>query len=224
MVDALPEVLTQAESWGTGFMKLYELIAADYLYADTMNLMVFPDNHDRARILARLNGDVNLLNTALLFNATVRGIPQMYYGTEVLISSPKERDDGLLRADMPGGWEGDAVSAFTGHNLSTAQAQTQAFVRTLFNWRKTSSAIHHGKLRHYLPQEGRYVYFRYDDKQTVMVILNKSDKTEALDLRRFQAMIKQTPTGRNIMTGETVNLQTPLHLPARTSLVIEWKN
>ncbi|MBI1834572.1 MAG: cyclomaltodextrinase C-terminal domain-containing protein, partial [Burkholderiales bacterium] len=98
------------------------------------------------------------------------------------------------------------------------------FVRTLFNWRKTSSAIHHGKLRHYLPQEGRYVYFRYDDKQTVMVILNKSDKTEALDLRRFHAIIKQAPTGHNIMTGEAINLQAPLHLPARTSLVIEWKN
>lgn len=224
VVDAMASVLTQKENYDSGFIKLYELIAADYLYADPMKLLVFPDNHDRPRIFAQLDEDLNLLKTSLLFTATTRGIPQVFYGTEVLISSPKERNDGLLRADMPGGWEGDTVNAFTGKNLSAAQSNMQSFVRTLFNWRKTSSAIHNGKLLHYLPQDGRYVFFRYNDQQTVMVILNKSDKTEALDLQRFKTMIKSAQTGHNIMTKETVNLQAPLLLPARTSVAIEWSN
>ncbi|MBI3712323.1 MAG: glycoside hydrolase family 13 protein [Burkholderiales bacterium] len=224
VVDAMPLVLTQKENYDSGFIKLYELLAADYLYADPMKLLVFPDNHDRPRIFAQLDEDINLLKTSLLFTATVRGIPQIYYGTEVLISSPKERNDGLLRADMPGGWDGDVTNAFTANKLSAAQSETQEFVRKLFNWRKTSGAIHNGKLLHYLPQDGRYVYFRYTAKETVMVILNKSDKTETLDLHRFKAMIKQTQSGRNIMSGDTVNLQAPLLLPARTSIAIEWKN
>lgn len=224
VVDAMPLVLTQKENYDSGLIKLYELIAADYLYADPMKLLVFPDNHDRPRIFAQLGENLNLLKTSLLFTATVRGIPQVFYGTEVLISSPKERNDGLLRADMPGGWSGDAVNAFTAKNLSAAQSEAQQFVRTLFNWRKTSSAIHNGKLLHYLPQDGRYVYFRYNAKETVMVILNKSDKAETINLQRFKAMIKQTQSGRNIMSGDTVNLQAPLLLPARTSVAIEWNN
>lgn len=224
VVDAMADALTQNERYDSGLIKLYDLISADFLYPDPMNLLVFPDNHDRPRIFAQLNEDPNLLKTALLFYATTRGIPQMYYGTEVLISSPKERNDGLLRADMPGGWPDDKTNAFTGQGLSPAQQDVQGFVRTLFNWRKTSSAIHDGKLLHYLPQDGRYVYFRSNTKETVMVILNKSDKTETLDLQRFKAMIKQTQNGRNIMNGNTVNLQAPLLLPARTSVAIEWKN
>jgi glycosidase len=154
--------------------------------------------------------------------ATTRGIPQMFYGTEILIGSPKQRDDGVLRADMPGGWEGDKANAFTGTGLAPRQRDMQDFVRTLFNWRKTSSAVKHGKLTHYLPRDGSYVYFRHDGKQTVMVVLNKNAGETRLDLARFAGMIKDAHQARNVLTGASVDLRAPLTLPAMTSVVLAW--
>ncbi|RZA32824.1 MAG: alpha-amlyase, partial [Lysobacteraceae bacterium] len=183
--DTAAEALSEPESYNKGLIRIYEILAADYLYADPMRLMVFPDNHDRPRMLATVDNKVELAKANLILMATTRGIPQVFYGTEVLISSPKQRDDGRLRADMPGGWEGDKVNAFSGAGLSPAQRDMQAFVRTLFNWRKTSSAVTGGKLTHYLPQNGSYVYFRHDGKQTVMVVLNKNAADSQLDLARF---------------------------------------
>ncbi len=222
VVDAMPFVLNEPERSDSGFIKLYETIASDYLYANPMQLMVFPDNHDRPRIFSLLHENLDLLKTSLLFTATTRGIPQVYYGTEVLTRSPVERVDGLLRADMPGGWRGDAVDAFTGAGLTPAQHDAQEFVRKLFNWRKTSSAVKSGKLLHYLPQDGRYVYFRYDAHQTVMVVLNKATSDGTLDLNRFKAAIKGATRARDVITGAAVDLQAPLPMKAMTSMVIAW--
>jgi glycosidase len=139
-----------------------------------------------------------------------------------LISSPKVRDDGVLRADMPGGWAGDRVNAFTGAGLTPAQRDMQGFVRTLFNWRKTSSAVTQGKLTHYLPKDGSYVYFRHDGKQTVMVVLNKNAGDTRLDLGRFAGMIKGARSATNVLSGDKVDLGAPLPLPAMTSVVLAW--
>ena len=203
-------------------IKIYEILAADYLYADPMKLMVFPDNHDRPRILAQVDNNVDLMKTNLILMATTRGIPQMFYGTEIMIGSPKQRDDGVLRADMPGGWAGDKVNAFTGAGLSDGQRDMQNLVRKLFNWRKTSSAVKHGKLTHYLPHENTYVYFRHDGKQTVMVVLNKNPGASQLDLKRFAGIIKNALTAKDVLTGATVDLRSPLTLPAMTSVVLAW--
>jgi glycosidase len=222
LVDAAPKALTAPEDGGQGLIKIYETVAADYLYADPSKLMVFPDNHDRPRALAQVDGNVDLLKTDLILMATTRGIPQMFYGTEMLIQGPKERTDGVLRADMPGGWAGDTVNAFTGTGLTDAQRDMQRLVRTLFNWRKTSSAVKTGKLTHYIPGDGHYVYFRHDGKQTVMVVLNKNAQATQLDLARFAGMVKDARQGRNVLTGATVDLRAPLALPAMTSVVLEW--
>jgi glycosidase len=184
--------------------------------------MVFPDNHDRPRALAQVDGNVDLLKTDLILMATTRGIPQMFYGTEMLIQGPKERTDGVLRADMPGGWAGDQVSAFTGTGLTDGQRDMQHLVRTLFNWRKTSSAVKAGKLTHYIPGDGHYVYFRHDGRQTVMVVLNKNPHATQLDLGRYAGMVKDARQGRNVLTGAAVDLRAPLALPAMTSVVVEW--
>lgn len=222
LVDTAPPALTEPEGNGQGLIRIYEILAADYLYADPMKLMVFPDNHDRPRVLAQVDNNIDLAKTDVLLMATTRGIPQMFYGTEVLIGSPKQRDDGVLRADMPGGWAGDAVNAFSGAGLSAQQRSMQEFIRTLFNWRKTSSAVKQGKLVHYLPQDGSYVYFRQDGKQTVMVVLNKNAGPTRLDLGRFAAVIKGAQSAKNVLTGDRVDLRAPLDLPAMTSVVLEW--
>ena len=220
--DTAPLALTAPESSGQGLIRIYEILAADYLYADPMKLMVFPDNHDRPRILAQVDNNIDLARTNLILMATTRGIPQVFYGTEVLIGSPRQREDGVLRADMPGGWAGDKVNAFTGAGLSASQRDMQQLVRTLFNWRKTSSAVKHGKLTHYLPADGTYVYFRHDGKQTVMVVLNKNAGPTQLDLKRFAGVIGKARQARNVLTGASVDLAAPLALPAMTSAVIEW--
>ena len=222
LVDIAPKALTVPEESGQGLIKIYETLAADYLYADPLKLMVFPDNHDRPRILAQVDGNVDLAKTDLILMATTRGIPQMFYGTEMLIQGPKERTDGVLRADMPGGWAGDKASAFTGEGLTDGQRDMQRLVRTLFNWRKGNNAVKYGKLTHYIPSDGHYVYFRHDGRQTVMVVLNKNPQATQLDLGRFGGMIKAVRQGRNVLTGEAVDLRAPLALPAMTSVVVEW--
>jgi glycosidase len=221
ITDLMPAVLNAEESATSGLIRLYEMIANDFVYADPMQLMVFPDNHDRPRIYSLLHENLDLFETSLLFTATTRGIPQYYYGTEVLIKSPIERNDGLLRADMPGGWAGDRVSAFTGEGLSPRQVEAQNYLKKLLNWRKTNHAVTAGKLLHYIPHDGLYVYFRYDEKKTVMVVINKSRTDTALDLVRFKKMLKDATTGRNVMTDELVNLTAPVKLRALKSVAIE---
>lgn len=220
--DLMPSVLNEPESRATGFIRLYEMVSADFLYADPMRLMVFPDNHDRPRIYSVLHENLDLLKTSLLFTATTRGIPQYFYGTEVLIGSPIERKDGLIRADMPGGWAGDQVNAFTGAGLSPRQLEAQSYIKKLLHWRKTSSAVTSGKLLHYIPYGGFYVYFRYDDKQTVMVVLNKNGSDSSLDLTRFERVLKGARAGRNVCTDEQVDLSVPLRMKALESVAIEF--
>jgi len=222
VVDLLAPALSADEESRGGLIKLYEEIAADFIYADPMKLMIFPDNHDRSRIFSVLHENIDLLETALLFTATTRGIPQYFYGTEVLITSPINRDDGRLRADMPGGWAGDKVNAFTGEGLTPQQLEVQAYFRKLLNWRKTSKPVTKGDLLHYIPRQGTYVYFRTDGTQTVMVVLNKNLHDSTLDLGRFAPVIKARARGRNVLTGESVDLTKPLALAAMKSVAVEF--
>jgi len=221
VVFLLPKIMNAPEARDSGFMNLYEMIASDFVYANPMNLVVFPDNHDTSRLLSLLHDDVNAMKTAVMFYATTRGIPQIYYGTEILAKSPIERDDGLVRSDMPGGWAGDKANAFTGKGLSAEQADMQRTLKTLMNWRKTSDAVTHGKLLHFVPEAGTYVYFRYTDKQKVMVVLNKNAKDSKLDLARFSEILGQAGKGKNILSGATVDLSAPLSLRAMESQVLE---
>lgn len=222
VADLIAPALTAPDP-ASGVNRLYETIAADYLYADPMNLLVFADNHDRPRLFSRLQDNPALLRTALLFLATTRGIPQVYYGTEMLIPSPLERNDGVLRADMPGGWPGDRVNAFTGAGLTPAQRDTQEFVRRLFGWRKTCAAITTGQLVHFAPDSGCYVYFRLAGADRVMVVLNAQRAASTLDLARFARLLAGARSGRDAITGETIDLTVPLQLPALQSIAIEYR-
>ncbi len=199
---------------------LYEKLALDFQYPDPANLVVFPDNHDMSRFYSVLGEDLNLLKLGLTYVLTTRGIPQLYYGTEVLITSPVERNDGLLRADFPGGWQGDAVNAFTGKGLSAKQQDAKAFIKKLADWRKTATAIHTGKLKHYLPENGVYVYFRYNANQNIMVVLNKSDKAQTLDLTRFSESLSGYNKGKDVITDKNITLDKTLTVSAKTPMVV----
>ena len=219
---AMIKALNEEESWGSGISKIYKMMAMDFLYPDPMNLVTFTDNHDMARIWALLNHDYDLWKMAITHVMTNRGIPQLYYGTEILTDSPEQRDDGAVRSDFPGGWAGDEINAVTGKGLTTQQKAAQKYVKKLLTWRKTSTAIHNGKLKHYRPKNGVYVYFRYNADQTIMVVINKGEDQE-LRLDRFAEVIKEFNSAKNVMSDTVVELGESIQIGKRSVGVYELK-
>jgi glycosidase len=218
---ALLSGLTEPDGWSGGLRALYERLSDDFLYPRPQNLVVFADNHDTDRIYTALANDYDLFRMALTYVATMRGIPQIFYGTEILMANGHPHDDGEVRRDFPGGWPGDAVDAFTARGLAAPAAAAQTFVRTLLNWRKHSPAVHDGSLRHYAPLDGTYVYFRQLGPETVMVALNKHTTAAKLDLGRFRESLARGATGRNVLTGAPVELLDELTLPPRSATVLD---
>lgn len=221
--ETLREVLHEAEGWDKGWVRLYEMLGNDFIYPDPFNLVIFPENHDTSRLYSYLNEDVDLFKTALIYLATMRGIPQFYYGSEVLMTSPRERDDGAVRADMPGGWQGDSKNAFTGKGLTTKERDMQDFTKKLLNWRKQATVVHQGQLQHFSPGDGFYAYVRYTDEQVVLVILNKNAQEKTLSLKPYGEFIGANTKARNVLTGKTLRLGDSLSLPAKTSVILEFK-
>jgi neopullulanase len=219
--ETLRTALNEEESFGTGLVRLYEMLANDFLYPDPFNLVIFPENHDTSRIYSYLNEDVGLFKMAMVYMATMRGIPQFYYGSEILMTSPRERDDGAIRADMPGGWGGDVKSAFTGKGLTVEEKNTQQFMKTLLNWRKNSDIIHRGTLQHFAPIDGVYVYFRLLDNKIVMVVLNKNKQEKTLVLQRFDSLLEGKKKLRDVLENKSQVLDKQLILPATSAQIFE---
>lgn len=217
---SLLNALRDNESWDKGFMNLYEMLSNDFMYPDPSNLVIFPDNHDMQRFFTEINEDFDLFKTAMIYVASINRIPQVFYGTEYLAISPGEKHDGRIRSDFPGGWEGDTVNAFTGGGLTDQQLEAQNFTRKAFNWRKENGVVHNGSLKHFAPENGVYVYFRYNEEKTVMVILNKKKNNSTLSTERFKEVIKGYTSGKDIFTDAVYELN-QLELPARTSLLLE---
>lgn len=219
--DTLRAVFGEPETENGGLRRLYEAMANDRQYANAAGLVAFEGNHDMPRLYSMLGEDLDAYRLALTFLATVPRIPQFYYGTEILMTSPTVRDDAAVRRDFPGGWPGDRVNAFTGAGLSSRQAEAQAWLRNLLNWRKTATAVHRGRFLHYLPRDGVYVYFRDDGVQRLMVALSRNDKPAELTLDRFAEGLKGAVSARNAFTGSPVAFGETLAVPAHAALVLE---
>ena len=222
--DTLRRALAAKDGDENSLNNLYETLSQDYLYPHPDNMVLFEGNHDMSRIFSALNGDMALYKMAMVYVLTVPRIPQLYSGTEILMtSSVKDRDDASYRRDFPGGWAGDQVNAFTGAGLSKAQLEAQAFLKKLLNWRKTQPVIHHGKTMQYGPEQNTYVYFRYDGAKKVMVVLNKNPTETTLATARFHEMLDGVGSGVDVISGATYALKGELKLPARSVLVLELK-
>lgn len=213
--------LKTEEGWNDGLIQLYEMLANDFLYPDADNLVVFPDNHDMSRFYTQVGEDADLLKLGLTYFLTTRGIPQIFYGTEVLMSNPGTDDHGIIRSDFPGGWLGDAANAFTGKGLSAEQKDLQNYLKTIQNWRKEKKAIHTGTMKHFVPQDGMYVYFRYNDKDTVMVVLNKNKESKNLATERFAEVMKGYQTGTDIISSNQITDLKSIPVPARSAMIIQ---
>lgn len=206
LYETLISVLNEPEGWDTGFIKLYEFLGNDVVYADPTQLVLFEGNHDTNRLYSLLGDDIALTQMAMAYVLTSNRIPQLFYGTEILMQSPtKDRNDGAVRADMPGGWQDDAISAFDGKGLMQSQSAMQQFTKRLLNYRRTSAAIIDGGLRHLVPQDGVYLQVRCEDNAcakgaSLLVIYNKNETSTEVDLARLGELINTSATGYNIIT------------------------
>lgn len=219
--DTLRKALVAPENLHSGFATLYEALINDQLYPQPSSMVLFEGNHDVSRLYSALDEDLDLFKMAITYVATMPRTPQFYYGTEILMTSTKHRDDGAFRKDFPGGWAGDAVNAFTGAGLTVKQLEAQAFIKKLLNWRKTQSAIHSGKLMHFAPQDGIYVYFRYDQKRKFMVVMNKNTTETELTTARFAEILPADTKAKDVLSGQAFELAQKVKVPARGVLLLE---
>lgn len=217
----LHQGLREEETWGQGIIKLYENLGSDFLFPEPNNLVIFPDNHDMSRLFTQLNEDYDLYKMAIAYILTMRGIPQIYYGTEILMSNPGTESHGIIRSDFPGGWNGDQVNGFTGDGLNPKQKDAQDFLKKLAFWRKSKKSIQIGGLTHYVPENGVYVYFRYFENERIMIIINKNKEAINLGLNRFSDSMSGSKAGTEIISGQYYELQEHLPLEPRSVSIIE---
>lgn len=224
MQQLIVEALVEEEKWDTGLVKIYEGLANDFYYASPKDIMIFLDNHDMSRIFTQLNENVRDTKTALSYLLVLPRIPQIYYGTEILMNdTAKPGDHGLIRTDFPGGWNGDKVNAFSGEGLSESQKEMQAYLKKLLNYRKQSKAIHEGKTIHFAPDNGVYVLFRVLGDETVVHIINKNETPITLDLSHFAEVGLNGKKVRNIITNEEFLWNQSLNLEHKGSIILTTK-
>lgn len=209
--------------WNGGLYNLYDYLTQDLVYADPMNLLVFLDNHDTSRFYLNEEATKNLdrYKQALVFLLTTRGIPQIYYGTEILMAADKANGDGLLRCDFPGGWNGDPRNCFEKANRTPQQTEAFEYIQKLLQWRKGNEAIAKGTLKHFAPSKGIYAYERKYGNKSVVVFMNGTNKEQSLDLTPYKEMLP-TSTARDVLTGTQVKLGKELTLQSRGMLVLEF--
>ena len=211
-------------NWDEGMVKIYDAIANDQYYTDMSNMMIFPGNHDTERIADILNKSVPRQKIVMAMMATLRGIPQILYADELMaVSKDRKWGHGGLRIDFPLDWKDDPVAV-----------EVHDYTRTLFNWRKTASAVHNGNTIHFLRRDNTYAYFRYDDNQTVFVYINNSRRNQLIpwdDYAEFtvagarrrgpdsQALVN----GVDVVTGKTVDFSKPVKVGPRSVLVVDFK-
>lgn len=206
--------------WAKNMSLLYEALANDFVYADPQKIMVLGDNHDMDRLYTQLNKDLALTKMAVTYLLTIRGIPQIYYGTEVLMDNTGfHKNDGVIRSDFPGGWKGDLVDGFTTKGLSADQKDMQNYMRQLLTWRKANPVIANGKTMHFAPFNSVYVYFRYNDEKMVMVVMNRNEKDQTIDLSRFKEIMGVKTKIANALTGEVNPGVASLTVKAKTATV-----
>lgn len=223
--DAIMSMFNEDEQgWDKGMVKAYENFANDFLYADTDNLLVFSGNHDTNRLNEQYDGDIQKYKLATALILTTRGIPQLYYGDEIGMRGDKPaKGDADIRRDFPGGWENDEQSAFSEAGRTQQQNAYHSFTKQLLNYRKNKEVIHKGELLQYIPENNVYVYFRHNPEGRVMVILNNNPEAQELDLNRYAEGIAGFSSGKDVITGNEVQLNDKLEVEGKSPLVLELK-
>lgn len=216
----ITDAMTKDFGWDDGVNRLYTTLAQDFVYKDPTRQVIFLDNHDMSRFFSVVNEDVTKYRSALTWLLTCRGIPQIYYGDELATTGKTSPNDGYVRLDFPGGWPGDKVNKFSAEGRTKKDEAIFRHIATLANFRKTSSALTTGKFMQYVPEDGVYVYFRYDNKQTVMVVMNTAKKEMKVNFEKYRERTKSFSKMKNILTGELTALK-DFTVEAKESAVFE---
>lgn len=207
--------------WDSGLNRLYDYLSQDIVYQDPMSLLTFLDNHDTSRFYKKDTTNTTRIKQALTFLLTTRGIPQIYYGTEILMPADKADGDGNLRNDFPGGWAGDYKNAFTAQGRSARQNEVFDFCCKLLNWRRGNEVIAKGSLKHFVIQKGVYVYERKYNGKSVVVFLNGTSEDKTIDLTPYTEVLPKNQS-KDIISEKIINLDKSLTLSARQILLLEF--
>ena len=209
------------DGFTTGMNRIYNNFVYDYLYPNPSSVMAFIENHDTDRFLG--NGkDSTALKQGLAILLTVNRIPQLYYGTEVLMNGTKEKTDGYVRKDFPGGFPGDTRNAFTVEGRTKAENAMFTWLSRLLHWRQGNDVIIKGSQKQFIPYNGVYVIARQYGGKTVLTVVNGSKKPAALAVKRYAEVIGQAVSAKDILTGNTVSLASDVQLEPRQTLILEF--
>ncbi|MDR0830808.1 MAG: cyclomaltodextrinase N-terminal domain-containing protein [Prevotellaceae bacterium] len=218
--DVFETALTEEEAWDKGLIKFYNHFALDFSYRDPNMLMNLLDNHDIRRYSVTINRDIDVYKMALAMLTTVRGYPQIYAGTEIMLDGAQDNYEGT-RYDFPGGWKSDKRDAFTENGRTKEENEIFHYLQRLLFFRKSNSALQTGEMKQFIPQNGTYFYFRYDEKNLVMVAVNNSQTPKTVDLERFNEMNIIGTKAVEVTTNEVYNLEKTLTIPPKTVLVLK---
>ena len=212
----------QTDPWN-GLNKVYDHLSNDFLYPNPQGILTFLDNHDTDRFLAEMPKDLGAWKQAITLLLTSRGIPQLYYGTELLMNGSKEGSDGYVRRDFPGGFPGDKVNAFTPEGRTDIQNEAWDFMSKLLNWRKgeANEVIARGSLKHFMPQNGIYAYQRKLGDKTVTVLMNGNDKPLDVTMERTLEILPYGTKLHDVISGEDVIITEQMHFAPRQILLLE---
>ncbi len=217
---ALDLAFKEEPGWDVGLARIYYTLAQDHVYPDPSQNLIFVDNHDIPRYFTVVGEDIRKYKMGLIVTLTTRGIPQLYYGTELALGGETH---GQVRPEFPGGWADHSKNAFTGEGLSAEEKDIQNFCAKLINWRKNQKAIHEGKLRHYIPEDGIYVYFRYLDDACVMVLLNNKEETQVVNTQRFAESMQGYTQAWDLIHERNLSDLSKITLAAKSGLILELK-
>lgn len=216
------EAFNENEGWKQGMARLYLHLAQDFLYNDANNTVIFLDNHDLDRFYTSVGEDINKLKMGLGFLLTTRGIPMIYYGTEIGMTGSEHKGHGDIRKDFPGGWTEDSRTAFTKEGRTDTENEIYNFVKTIALWRKDNKAVTEGKLTHFVPQDGVYVYFKHTEDEAVMVILNNNDnKNKVVDTERFSEILDSYNKGIEIISKKKIMMSDKIEISSKSVMIIE---
>ncbi len=199
---------------------MYMTLSQDALYQDPLGNCIFLDNHDMDRFYSVTGENLSKFKMGITWLLTLRGIPQLYYGTEILMKNFKNPSDAIVREDFPGGWPGDPVNKFTRDGRTTMENEAWDFIKTLADYRRTSSPLKKGKLQQFIPTDGIYVYFRYDSRQTVMIVSNSNDEVKTVDAGKYAERTKGFTKARDIVNGKQFEIRN-ITVPSKSALVLE---
>lgn len=211
----------ETDDWWKGLNRIYNSLCYDYLYADPSNVLAFIENHDTDRFLG--NGkDSTALKQALALLLTMNRIPQLYYGTEVLMNGTKEVTDGNVRKDFPGGFAGDTHNCFTAEGRTKAENAMFQWESKLLHWRQGNELISKGKQTQFIPYKGIYVIARQYQGRTSLTILNGKRTEATMPVARYAEVIGKATTATDVITGRKIDLTHDITLQPREALVVEY--